>query len=541
MNSSRSSPIGDLILHGILFLAQMVLLISYGLTASGTTPPFVYPCFLILAVLTLYRQNEAISRYGTRLILVPGLLSIFFYGFCLLNELGNFFWAYYAPRWYSIPVRILWMQTGLLLIHPLIFPYVLDWVTRVFRSLADRGYFGKKLFVTVPVVVILLWLLRSRNISSDGYAWLRYSFMPDQWYRYLREPLGVMIFYLWIHGVMNLFHWFSGVGNTIVYLFCGAQSDFPWENLQAYVGIVILNIGCGCLAVGLLTPVIRETASKPFSGLLLALVLCSCGFTQVFVGNLEIYALLQLGLAAFLFVAVRYLRDESPLWAVGVVFGLFFCLHLSSGWWIPAFLLLPYVKAITTRPLAHPFREVFLQLCGFSFIVIGYWLFLLAYGYHGDLRAMQNHFWSDEVMYTGTDKAMFYPWPTYSTADYYLTQLNMYFNLMPAIWILLATVLMSVKYWRPLEPVQFWILVMAGFYGVYSIVWHNDRPYPSDWDLFSGLTVPLMLSLGFIIVKSRLSDAAKQYILYQAAVFSGLFLILQIVRNYLRVTEWPLF
>jgi len=517
MNPPRSPLILDLSCHAVFLGLQLAFLIPGGLGREGATPPVVYPFWLVLAALTLSRQRDSLAVYPTRLIFIPSVVSVLLYGFCLINEMTRDMWGFSMIRLLPVAWRIVWYQLGLLLIHPLVFPRVWEGTRAAFHFLEARGFFGRHVWMTALAAAVCLWLIRSQNISPDGYDWLKHSVVPHNWTRYLREPLATLIYRLGV---------WSG------------KAAFRWE---AVISISLITIACGLLTTWIMARVGRRLFAPGEAGIALALLISCCGYTQVFAGNIEIYALLLTGLTFFLWAGVGYLRGECPIGIPGAVFGVLFCLHLSSAWWIPAFLALPFLRNQIVPGERNPFPELLKSLAAFYAFVIPFWMFLLIYGYGGDPWAMWDHFWGDEVMLTGTDRAMFHAPAAYLTADYYITQLNEYFYMMPAGMLLFLTLLPALPRLREWHPAQTWFGLLAGFYFIYSLVWRPDRPYPADWDLFTGLTIPamvLMLQIGF---RLSLPRKALEYILYQCAVFSLLYLFFQLLRNHVRVTEWPFF
>ncbi len=517
MNQSASLLKIDLSLHaGSLFL-QCLLLFTGGFLQNGPTPPFVYPFFLILATVTFARQWEIVPEYETRTILIPSIFAIFVCGFCLINELGGTFWAFYIPRWFPVIVRILWMQSVLLFIHPLVFPHVHSSVVKTLGIMQTKGYFGRKLPLTLLAIGICMWFLRSQNISPDGYDWLKHSIVAKDWVRYLREPLGTFLLRLWVLGGIKLFHW------------------------DPYISITILDFICGFITVYLLWRVFQTLIPTVHCGFIFAWLLSSSGFTQIFVGNIEIYALLHVGLAFFLLAAVRYIQGVYPAYIPGIAFALLFCTHLSAGWWLPAFITLPFIKVLAAKNTRNSIYDISAMIIAFVIIVISFGCFILEYGFNGNYYAMWEHFWSDEVMRVGTDAAMFHSIDTFLDTQFYLTMLNEYFYMMPAIIPLLLVFAIKIREKHKEQPEHYWLLILTGFYLIYTLVWHPDRAFPADWDIFSGLTIPLALTLGIYLAHLRLPDKAIQYILYQSIAFSSLFLLLQLLRNHFKITEWPLF
>ena len=507
----------DLPLHALIFAGQMLWLALTGFGAAGTLPPFVLPAFFLLAALTLIRIHEHAPQLGSRLVMVPALIATALYLLMLLLDMGGLLWGFAMPRQFPVWARVVWYQSGLLLMHPWVYQAVRTWGARSAHALRRRGYLHGKVWVVMLVAGAGLWLVRSQNISSDGYDWLKYSLWPDQWALYLREPLGTLVF--------HLVSW----------------AGIQWLGFSPSGSIALLSIACGLAAFWLAAQVIARLFDERDWGLIFALMLASGGVTQVFAGNIEIYALLIVGYTAFLYAALRYLGDEWPAWPAGVVFGLLFCTHLSSGWWLPAFMLLPIVKALMGRVAANPLRPMSELYLSALFVAGTFFVFLLNHGYGGDLAAMNQHFWGDRVMRVGTDNAMFHPLSAYFTADYYLTLLNEYFYLAAWLFLLLPTLMLALRAWVQPDALTLWLALMAGMYGLYSLVWRADRPMPSDWDIFSGVTLPLVLTLGRYWTRLALPQPVIAYVLYQCCVFSGGYVVLLLLRNHFKVTEWPLF
>lgn len=534
MNHQAQGLKTDLIIHFVLFMLQMLGLAFGGFAQSGQTPPLIYPCWLILGAITLFRQQEARPEYRSNLIFVPSGCITLLLGFCLINEMTRDYWAFTAPRHFPVAFRIVWYQAVLLLIHPYVYSPVYRGLQQGVRQLSKRGYFRNKLWIVLVISALVLWFFRSQNISPDGYDWLKHSVVPKHWTRYLREPLGIFTYRMVIWLGMKLFHF------------------------TPYITLTLITIASGLISTILVYKVIHYAVPPRFLGLSLALMIGSCGYTQIFVGNIEIYALLHVWLIVFLYVVVRFLKNQLSIYSVGVVFGLLFCTHLSAGWWIPVFVSIPFLKwAIAHANEAQRGHEssssqtsqVYgAKRAGFDTakmvaaclsVCLLFGTFVLFYGYDGDATAMWNHFWGDEVMLVGADYAMFRPMGHYFSFDYYLTMVNEYFYLMTGGVVLGVVWIAGYRATAPFTPFQYWMLAMAICYGVYSLTWHPDRPFPADWDIFSAVTIPVMLLLSMTISRLRISEKAVEYILYQTSVFSVAYLIFQVLRNHLKVTDWP--
>jgi hypothetical protein len=514
MNQPKSPLLVDLTLHGILFIIQISLLFMSGFWQKGPTPAFVYPCWLILSTITIFRQNELIEQYQSKLIVVPSILISLLIGFCLINEMTRDFWAFTVLRHFSSVYRILWYQSIVLLLHPMIYPAVWNAFSNGISTLQKRGYFGIKIVIPLIGIAMILWLVRSQNISPDGYDWLKHCVYPKHWARYLREPLGIFLYRIFVYSGMKFFHF------------------------APYVTITIVTILSGVVSTWLLYYVLRYAIPSQYVWIALLIVVSNCGYLQIFSGNIEIYALLHLGLAVYLYSVVQYFNNRWSIYTVGVIFGVLFCTHLSSGWWIPAYALVPYIKNPKLR--VQEFLNVFMKMALASLSVcVFFGLFVFFYAYSGNAFAIWEHFWSDEVMFVGADAAMFRPISVYLTFDYYLVMVNEYFYMIPGGILLLCTLIFGYKQLEKPTAFTYWCLIVTVFYLIYSLTWNPDRPFPADWDLFSALTIPALLLILQLISQLKITNEAKQYILYQSAVFSVCYVVFQLLRNHFRVTEWP--
>jgi hypothetical protein len=510
MDRSPSTLNVDILLHILFFVMHAGVIAVGGFHQGGLMPPMLYPGILVLAVLTLHRQHTAQPFFQTRLILIPSVFAVFVIFLCLLSEMHSLLWGFRIVSQFPVWVRVVWAQSVLLLLHPGFYPIVTSAGQSAVTVLRERGYFNRKLMITMLFFGLIMWLLRSQNIYSDGYDWIKHSTYPVNWTRYLREPLAVFL--------MRLSVLFGG-----------------W---QPYLCITLLMIGSGIVSTWLIIQVFRDIVPRPYRTYCLALLISSAGYTQLFFGNIEIYGLLQLGLVFFLFSVVRYWRGRWPVWSVGLVYGLFLCLHLSSVWWGLCFLAIPWIKEYGKTNTRNILAQTGM-MCGSAMAVsFAFALFVAQVGYQGNLGAMIDHFFSDQVLYVGSDGAMFHPWHAYLSWPYYLEQINEYFFLMPWFFPFLALLILGWKYQQTLTWEQCWFVGLCIFYAIYSVLWHADRPLSKDWDIFSGLTIPTVLTMGYLLMCMKIKREAKTYLFYQLIIFAGAYLIMQILFNHLEITPY---
>lgn len=245
-------------------------------------------------------------------------------------------------------------------------------------------------------------------------------------------------------------------------------------------------------------------------------------------------------MAAYLWAVLRYWEGELKVWPSAIVFGVLFCVHLSVAWFIPAFLMVPLVRAKQDRNVSV-LKEVLCQFVVAGLVIGVFFQFVAMYAYGGSWVKMWEFFNSIQVMRVGADAAMFHPWEVALSWQYYETLLNVYPYLIISAVVLLPAVVMGFKEQRDVDAKEAWVALLAGGYLIYSLLWNPDRPYPSDWDIFSGLSIPLMLWVSLRVEKLKIEEAVKHVILYQVVVFSWMYTGWIIVHNHLDGLAQPLY
>ncbi len=506
----------DFILMSVFAASAAVGALVAGPMQNMPLPAWMFiPVLLLFAIAGDARKREYPDRPFLALfpVVFAGILTIF----CLLTQMPVKLWAFIIPNRFPLAIIALWAVSVPILLHPVAERGFYGSLWKAARALGRRGYWTTKVWITIPIILLFLWLFHSQNLSPDGYDWLVHSIHPRHWIRYLREPLGTLVFR----------------GATLIGIWIGA-----WPPLAS---IALTTYLCGFATVAILWPTLGYLAPEKDERLLWLLALLSSGgFTQLFIGNIEIYAVLMVAFAGFLYFGIAYLHSTRSAAAVGISFAVLFATHLSAGWWIPAFLLLPYLRyRIQAKRTDLWIRDTASIVGIFAICIVSFALWMLWYGYGGDAQAMWEHFWGPQVMQVGADGAMFRTASEIASPNTILTMVNEYFHLSP---ILCGLVLYFVC--RPFRPRigsnEIFLGLLAGFYFVYSIVWRPDRKFPQDWDIFSGLTLPALFFL-LLCFRRRMEDKATWLFLVRPLItFSGSLAILHVLYNNLRVSSWPL-
>ncbi|MEW6236634.1 MAG: hypothetical protein AB1656_14715 [Candidatus Omnitrophota bacterium] len=385
------------------------------------------------------------------------LTSLYFFRLVYRASLG--LTALWGMRggWIHTPLLgLVWYGVGTLMLHP-------DAYREIERYSRIVGEWpnGKKRFYTAVFFVLLTALffaLQSRNISRDGLDWIERSTKPV-WHLYMREPLTIGLHRLLYLLVRPFFH----VRNDMAVSF----QIFP-----------ILSIAAGLWSGFWFLKIVRLAWRGNVDRVLACLLAAASGGWMILnFGHVEVYPILIAGLLPTFYFAQRYLGGQGSILPAAVGFSLTFLLHLSVGWLIPAFGLLPFMQK--ERKKIFPDVIVF----GTTFLAIQsvFWLSLLVFCYGSDPSRMLARLHED--FNVGPDRAMFLPGWALLQGRHLWDLLNEAIYLSPPC-LLLFPLALAILVRRLKKENLFWMLLAAG-YLAYTFLWNPDRGYPEDWDLFS--------------------------------------------------------
>ena len=349
----------------------------------------------------------------------------------------------------------------------------------------------------------------------------RSSAQSGKWWYHLREPLTIL-FYRWS------------------YLLFGYH--LRWA-LVTCIGL--LSVIAGLIVLPLVVSALRRIFPDAETRGWIYLFLIGCGgFTMLFAGHVEVYALLVLGFWSILLMAALYARGRCRIEWVGLVFGAVFGLHLSIVFWMPAVLALPWLlppQGLSRREAAFESIRALMAMTAAP-LVLG--VTILFVGYGGDVTSVWAFFWGDKVMAVGTDGAMFRKLESYAQPTAYLDYLSYLVYLMPAFpaWLTYAAIAPV----RTNEDAdgrgmrQFFLLLLVP-YLVYFITWRPDKHPNVDWDLFSGLVSPMVLVLGMRTVPQHDIDTERKTVLGWIVWWGLLYCAVQICyHSFIKIEDWPI-
>ncbi|MGI6455675.1 MAG: hypothetical protein ACOX5R_08625 [bacterium] len=445
------SPIALAITASIQYVL-LILSTGYALPVPMTLLS-ILECLLGLQLLVAWYDRS--SCFSLLHIYALSALFIFRYLFLFMDIPGM--WGLRAGTEMDALLYFFTYTLGIVCLHPA----CLHWTRE--RSDWLSIYVGKRkiLFGVLSAILLALifWLFTSRNISRDGMDWILRTSRPV-WHLYLREPLTIGLY-------------------RAVYLLTGSFLT-PREIISWF------SIIAGVWSVFWFLRWVRERFSRNDKILAAFLLFCSSGGMLVlFFGHIEVYPVLIAGFFTCFHFALAYHNNKNKVEWMALSLSVTFLLHLSTGWILPAFLLLPFLKHGLNRSAAVDF----LRFCMvFGAVQVLFWLSLLYYGYGGNLTALTARLHHD--FHVGPDRAMFLPRQMIFHPWHLNDLLNEYFYLsipcvilaLPALWRLFVS---KQKY-------DFFLFMCAFSYLLYTLLWNPDRGFPEDWDLFSPL-VPLMV------------------------------------------------
>ncbi len=367
------------------------------------------------------------------------------------------------------------------------------WLTA--RPVADRilawlrpdtpaGSLALAVLAAVP-----FYLLRIRHLHWGDAELLVTALGDPYWLVYVwKAPLDVFLharLWQWAHHALG---WLSPVPvYRILSILAGVA--FVW---------VLLRLAC---TLG------RNRAERA----LIAGLLGTLGTMQLFFGYVENYPIMTAGMLLYLWLALRALRGEGSLIAAATALAVTHAFHPVTLILTPSLLYLAYTMTARPRGLPGgqgggvPLRERTALLS----IVVPY---ALVFAGVSALMLGGNHGFEKLVGVDspgGGDRQWFVPlfqvtteWQHYTmfSLAHLLDILNL--QALAAPVVLPALALIAVLAWHrlPRHDETFMLLLLAaGFYLLFTLIWNADYGGQKDWDLFAPATVPAALLLAYTL------------------------------------------
>ncbi|MDX9753282.1 MAG: hypothetical protein RBU29_04935 [bacterium] len=434
-------------------------------------------CGMGLQLILAWRRASAPNSAAV----VYTIAALFFFriAFHLISP-GSVMWAFQVNSIPSFVCPLVWYGVGVSCLHPKAFA--------VFQRLCQMQWSvstNLRLLLSVGLLLLsgfLFWLFRSAYITNDGQDWILRMQEPV-WHLYMREPLIIGL-------------------HRLAYLAAGWFIQPASERVLATSVLAGLSVLAGmwslCWLHALCARWWQQSASRVLA---LLLLLSSGGFTILLFGHIEVYPIFIAGLLPTLYYAQRYLDHQSSIGTVALWLSLLFGMHLSAGWLLPAFALLPWIRG------KSPWLDSIILGSVFFTTQTLLWGSLFLFYYQSDPVRFFTRL--HETFHVGPDRAMFLPSYAIGSIQHLVLLFNNYLYLsLPGV------ILLPLSAWaarQKLRPILFW-LALAGGYFLYTFFWNPDRGYPEDWDLFSPFALLLCLTHLKILIKSEEAFPAALYV-----------------------------
>ena len=255
---------------------------------------------------------------------VLGIASV---GFCLqiasLGPLRNSFWGFHLYAFLPPAVVVISWVLLALAVFALLRPVRSD------GAASDQRLGAHPTAAAIGFAVVcgmLFWLFRTQHAFLGDASSLQMDLARGQSF-HPRQPLT-----MWLQHV--LYEYLGPLVRT---------GDMANEGLARRViamGSVIAGVFFVLVAVALGRLFARGTGHGPAIAWLVALLLLTQGYVQLFFGYVENYTLYALALGVYIYVSLRFVEGRSPLLLPGLALILALTLHLSAAVIVPSFLML---------------------------------------------------------------------------------------------------------------------------------------------------------------------------------------------------------
>jgi hypothetical protein len=456
---------------------------------------FIVPVQALITILLLMAWKEKKQRFNFSVGFI--LLAIFFFRLVFRSALVQ------QPSWgfragtIATPFINSIEYILILCLHPTSF----DWFQKTVKTFHQMKTSIQIAFacLTITALTILFSLFSSNHITRDGLDWIQRA-VNDNWYEYIREPLTIGMYTFGSYIGWNLF---------------GATSYQVIQSLSIMAGIWFF-----IWLFAFTFEKFLETIDKILTTFL---VVSSGGLFVLFFGHIEVYPIFIAGILPSFYFAQRYLNNKNGILYVGTSFSLALLLHLSAGWLIPAFFLLPFIHKNNKK-----FHDLFSLTISFFTIQLIFWLLLFIFAYQASFQRIFSEL--HEQFFVGPDRGMFIPLQSVFSWFHIEDMMNEYLYLSIPCCILVPIVI--VKLFKSLNNETLFYGTAALGYLIYSLLWNYDRGFPEDWDLFSPLVLFILLFQIQVLLMNPTNQDEKEnnrIILYITTLGTLYFSILQII------------
>lgn len=445
------------------------------------------------------------DRYFRGLIALLGLIQIVL-GAVSFARWEGFLWGWHFYSFLPVAVAIAAWALWLAAAAWLLWPRGHRELPRRLNALLDRAAARLPLTLLICVVVsaALYWGFRSeQTLLGDSYTIM--TDLPSSTELHPREPLTQILQ--------------RGLYEALGGFFRGQPSTEVVKR-----SIAVGSVACGMAFVAVALFLGRALAGGGV-GILIAMLILSQGYTQLFFGYVENYAYYALGVALFLLAGIQFVRHRCPLIVPIIIFVFTVALHVSAIALAPALLYLigfGFLRSSRTRCA----RDLVLGVAALMGLSIALGKLQPGASLLNSLRDVL--FWAERD--TGGGTGLSYMLSATHLRDF----LSEHALTGPfALFLFLPTLALGLsrRAWRHAE---FSFLAVAALAAT-AAEWLTSEPslgYARDWDLFAPLTITMTVAgIAGMMLWIR-NDATRRLLLASSLLLSLVHLAPWIYNNH---------
>lgn len=417
-------------------------------------------------------RMATIVGVGCSLILIARFVSSYF-------PQGRL-WGLNHLAYFSLEFRLTITLLGLLLCLP-VASRLLACVGRRLRGLGTRLKTSRDRNIIYFLASILFFFLFRRFGSATyllGDGQLQVNEITKGIFAAKREFFTFFIHFHLYRGFNQLWHWDVATVYTLTGCISGA------------VFILLLFRFLDSLE-----------ASPPAKGLFFAMTVCM-GSSQLFFGYLENYTLHYLGLFAYIFAAINWLRRGGSIILPVVLFLLSLSLHAQALCLLPSLVYLCLSAVGKTRSRVGRLLTVKIVLAGvFASVLLGIGIYFLKGGHVGGTILMP-------LFRAGSSDGY-----TLFSLRHLSDLLNEHILISTSGIILLFS--LAISYWRRIDwshSVTLFLLLVSIYFLLYNFALDPKLGMARDWDLFAASGIGYTLLGLFLVSRFIHSPRTLRYV-----------------------------
>jgi len=403
-------------------------------------------------------------------------------------------------------------------------------------------WLGGLLVILVGLLVIPSWNLRIQQAIGRVWAAIPGKNHPRQWFLTL-AILSLPIF--WLFRIRHL-NWgdanilvigLSHPELTVIYNWQAPFTVFLHQRLWALVAnpffgsgvdtvYALISILCGGVFVYVALRLAYDLGKNGLQRALIAGFVMTSGSMQLFFGYVENYTVISLGIIIFLWLSLKVLRNEAPLWSAVLALSLTNAFHPSTVVLWPAAFYLAWRLYQADKPRPKLLLDLLLP----PLIVAASVLTLMELGDHGlsaflgdDRPGGGDHVWLVPLSLDTPNQ-----WQHYSmfSLAHFLDWANLHF-LISVFGVFVLGVYLKDEGTRSgqkdeiLEydedassfiphPSSFlnFLIIASAMYLLFTWVWNADYGVRKDWDLFSPSAFVYSVLAALLLIRMLKEKAA---------------------------------